>query len=611
MIDRVAKLVLRTTKRKAMGWSFHDGRFGQPLDEARGPFGEALELARWAPSAKNEQPWRAVVRPDGRGVDLYVELGLRHQVGVGRKMYACNPEYLDLGTFIRGLDVGLAARGVRGRWRAEDPGLAWPGPPDGGRPRVPDQLRARPLASPRPGYHRAMPRSSLVVLVALSALACGRAPLSGDEGDDAATDGESGEDEASTDSDTSESESEDTSSETDTADTDSSETGAEPEPLSGDNCDVELRWAHVAEGGDPEDVLRRLAVHDGLAVLGGEHVDGEDRAQLVVAVDAPSAQTRWQTSWADPFVSFEDAPGIQGVADVRVDAGRVFALGASPDIDGGVPTWFSVHDPNGESLALTTTQDAQWRRLTRDGDRLLVVGLHRDGPRDDLYQALAWFDDQGQLDELVEAEPAALWIDDVIADAGRIWFAGKQFGCGFIGEYAPDGALLWSTCVDAVEDEDIGALTALSTLPDAEGTLVAVGGVDAVKEHPERGAWLFTEPHLSAWTREGQPAFDWTPGPGSFQTGQFDDLAVLPDGGFVAVSTERDVTTPEDPSTPVLYRFDGAGALLTRCELSRGAGWSAALPAVEVDGDRVVALLVGAVGDEPAVSDHALVEIEF
>lgn len=457
-----------------------------------------------------------------------------------------------------------------------------------------------------------MPRSSLVLLVALSALACGRAPLSGDEGgdedDDAATDSEDSESSESADEASTSSESDETSSD----DTNGDEAGAELGPLEGDNCEVTLRWAYSSEGGHPFDELRNLAVDDGLAILGGERVDGEDRAQLVVAVDSSPGQANWQTSWVDPFAFFDDAPGLQGVVDVRVDAGRVFALGKSPDIYAGAPTWFAVHEADGEAVAITATADAQWERLTRDGDRLLVVGLHRDSPREDFHPALAWFDDQGQLDELVEAEPAALWVTDVLADAGRTWIVGKQFGCGVIGEYATDGTLLWSTCVDAFEEEDIGSLEGLAALPNAEGTLVAVGGVEALHEHPQEGWHLFTKPHVSAWTRDGAPAFDWAPGPGSFQGGQFDDLALLPDGGFVAVSTERSVIQAvDDLDTPVIHRFDDAGAHLARCELSRGEGWSASFSAVEVDGERIVALLVGAVGDEPAVSDHALVEIEF
>ncbi len=94
--------------------------------EHGGPFRAALELARRAPSAKNKQSWRVVVDRERSRLDIYAAFRLRDEVGVGRKMYACPPEYLDLGAFIRSLEIGLEADGLCGRLVIDEPGLAFP-----------------------------------------------------------------------------------------------------------------------------------------------------------------------------------------------------------------------------------------------------------------------------------------------------------------------------------------------------------------------------------------------------------------------------------------------------------------------------------------------------
>ncbi len=123
LIDYAAPVVLKATRRKPMAHSCFIAAFGAPLPESAGPLYGALEVARRAPSAKNRQPWRAVVSADGARIHLYAAFSLRGEVGTGRKQYACPPEYLDLGCFYRSLEIALAAAGLRGRLTVEDPGL--------------------------------------------------------------------------------------------------------------------------------------------------------------------------------------------------------------------------------------------------------------------------------------------------------------------------------------------------------------------------------------------------------------------------------------------------------------------------------------------------------
>ena len=61
---------LKADERKPFERLFFSGTFARELRrEDAGAFAEALELARWAPSAANGQPWRAVV--DGSSVHFY------------------------------------------------------------------------------------------------------------------------------------------------------------------------------------------------------------------------------------------------------------------------------------------------------------------------------------------------------------------------------------------------------------------------------------------------------------------------------------------------------------------------------------------------------------
>ena len=59
---------VRADSRKPFAELFFDGSFARPLPEST-PYGEALEMVRWAPSAVNKQPWRVVV--DGSRAHFY------------------------------------------------------------------------------------------------------------------------------------------------------------------------------------------------------------------------------------------------------------------------------------------------------------------------------------------------------------------------------------------------------------------------------------------------------------------------------------------------------------------------------------------------------------
>lgn len=126
LIDYAAPLVLKSTKRKPMDDLCFWGDFETSLGAKAGPLHTALDVARRAPSAKNRQPWRAVVSHAQQRIHLYAEFSLRKEVGTGRKQYACPPEYLDLGTYFQSLEIGLAHSDLRGTLVEEDPDIPLP-----------------------------------------------------------------------------------------------------------------------------------------------------------------------------------------------------------------------------------------------------------------------------------------------------------------------------------------------------------------------------------------------------------------------------------------------------------------------------------------------------
>ncbi|MBQ7465163.1 MAG: nitroreductase family protein, partial [Oscillospiraceae bacterium] len=94
------------------------GDFSAPLtpDQA-GDFAQALELTRWAPSATNKQPWRAVAAGDT--VHFYEERTMR-DTPLG------DIQKVDMGIALCHFDLAMEEEGHAGRFVFADPGLAAP-----------------------------------------------------------------------------------------------------------------------------------------------------------------------------------------------------------------------------------------------------------------------------------------------------------------------------------------------------------------------------------------------------------------------------------------------------------------------------------------------------
>ena len=96
---------------------FFSGDFRTPLTpENAGPFRDALEMVRWAPSAVNKQPWRAVV--SGSEVHFYEKHSKGYVDARGWDL-----QKIDLGIAMCHFAYGMEQAGQTVSWTVSDPGL--------------------------------------------------------------------------------------------------------------------------------------------------------------------------------------------------------------------------------------------------------------------------------------------------------------------------------------------------------------------------------------------------------------------------------------------------------------------------------------------------------
>lgn len=118
MRESIMRKGLGADKRQAFGDLFFDGAFGRPLSERdAGAFEEALENLRWAPSATNKQPWRAV--KIGREMCFY-ELQTLKANALG------DIQKVDVGVGLANFSLTMQENGVDGRFIERDPGIGHP-----------------------------------------------------------------------------------------------------------------------------------------------------------------------------------------------------------------------------------------------------------------------------------------------------------------------------------------------------------------------------------------------------------------------------------------------------------------------------------------------------
>jgi nitroreductase len=99
---------------------FFDGTFDTPLTgKALEPWGDLLELVRWAPSAVNKQPWRLLLREDR------FHFYLRHDKGyVGEAVG--DMQKIDMGIALCHFVLGAEQKGLKPQVTIGDPGVPVP-----------------------------------------------------------------------------------------------------------------------------------------------------------------------------------------------------------------------------------------------------------------------------------------------------------------------------------------------------------------------------------------------------------------------------------------------------------------------------------------------------
>lgn len=99
---------------------FFEDDFERPLrGKAREPWGEVLELVRWAPSAVNKQPWRLVLR------DGAFHFYLRHDKGYVSEKVG-DMQKIDVGIALCHFVLGAREKGLAAAVTVADPGIPTP-----------------------------------------------------------------------------------------------------------------------------------------------------------------------------------------------------------------------------------------------------------------------------------------------------------------------------------------------------------------------------------------------------------------------------------------------------------------------------------------------------
>ena len=114
MRERMMRGAIKANEREPFDKLFYENSFKQGLSyEKAGAFAEALEMVRWAPSAVNKQPWRAVVC-EGR-VHFFEKRskGLENELGDIQKV--------DMGIALAHFELTMKENGADGEFFADNP----------------------------------------------------------------------------------------------------------------------------------------------------------------------------------------------------------------------------------------------------------------------------------------------------------------------------------------------------------------------------------------------------------------------------------------------------------------------------------------------------------
>jgi nitroreductase len=115
--ERFIRMGIGANGRKGWQELFFMGGFATPLvKEAAGPYAEALEMVRWAPSSVNTQPWRIVMDADARTFHFHLRKAKQSYYDMGL-------HHVDIGIAMAHFELGAREKGLDGKWAVADPNL--------------------------------------------------------------------------------------------------------------------------------------------------------------------------------------------------------------------------------------------------------------------------------------------------------------------------------------------------------------------------------------------------------------------------------------------------------------------------------------------------------
>ncbi len=118
LLEKIARFAIQASRRHDWNRQFFLGDFATPLSMGKaGPYSEALELLRLAPSAGNTQPWRIV-----RETDRQVFYFFKKVVNPGYEKKRLHD--IDIGIAMCHFALGAAKSGLTGHWVREESEIA-------------------------------------------------------------------------------------------------------------------------------------------------------------------------------------------------------------------------------------------------------------------------------------------------------------------------------------------------------------------------------------------------------------------------------------------------------------------------------------------------------
>jgi len=115
--ERFIRMGIGANGRKDWKELFFSAGFDQPLaKEGAGPYAEALEMLRWAPSSGNTQPWRVVKAEKAHNYHFFIKKTKQDYYDLGL-------HHVDIGIAMCHFELAAREKGIGGLWAFQDPKL--------------------------------------------------------------------------------------------------------------------------------------------------------------------------------------------------------------------------------------------------------------------------------------------------------------------------------------------------------------------------------------------------------------------------------------------------------------------------------------------------------